>query len=962
MSHLGFDGVDPAGLPRETIMSHYGIARKSGRYPWGSGGAFGTGDTETEIGRSSTILSLTKSMRNQGISEMDIAASFGMTQKQLRETKTIALAADRQYKINQITRMREEKGMSNVAIGKQLGIPEPTVRSLMAKGVKEKAESLNTQIDYLRSEADKQGIIDVGIGNEHHLDISAQKLGSALAVLKEEGYAVLTVQTTGGNTPGKKTGVKVLIKPTDEMKAAATPTEKQKIAYQVAKDALANNKIGTITKYSNDGGDTLLGIEPPISFSSKRLGIKYKEDGGADADGVMYVRPGVKDIELGGKNYAQVRVMVDGSHYIKGMAMYKTDLPDGVDIQFNTNKSNSGNKLDALKELKKTNDGAVDMENPFGSQIARQIGEMGPKGRVNKLTSVMNLVNEAGDWKDWNSELSSQVLSKQSPILAKKQLDLAVDRKRQQLDEIMAYTNPTVRKKLLQEFSDAADRSAITMQGAGMKNQITHVILPLNTLKDNEIYAPNYPNGERIVLVRFPHGGKFEIPEVTNNTTNREGKRLLGQATDAVGINSRVAERLSGADFDGDTVLVIPQRGRGGLKTSPALRELKNFNVKDEYPAYDGMQTIDKGVYNAKTKKVEYPPGKRSDPSRKGNEMGNASNLINDMTIGGATNSELARAVKYSMVVIDSEKHALDFKAAYDRNGIDALKRRYQGVSEKTNQPKGAATIISRAKSRDTQRRVKERGVDPLTGKKKYVDDGDDYVDKKGNVVSPTMRTTKLQKALDSAPDGAYAITSGGSKKTPGTVIEAVYAEHSNTMRSIADEARRQMVNTVEPKKDPSATKAYARQVKSLDDQLTIALRNKPLERQAKIIADHTVKLRTDANPEMDKSEKKKLNAMALNEARLRTGAKRKTIEITQSEWDAIQAGAISPTRLRDILDNTDPELVKKYATPKQAKLMDGGKAVRAAAMLANGSTQAEVAAALGVSLTTLKTTLNGES
>ena len=44
--------------------------------------------------------------------------------------------------------------------------------------------------------------------------------------------------------------------------------------------------------------------------------------------------------------------------------------------------------------------------------------------------------------------------------------------------------------------------------------------------------------------------------------------------------------------------------------------------------------------------------------------MGDVSNLITDMTIKGANNDELARAVRHSMVVIDSEKHNLDVKAS----------------------------------------------------------------------------------------------------------------------------------------------------------------------------------------------------------------------------------------------------------------------------------------------------------
>lgn len=67
------------------------------------------------------------------------------------------------------------------------------------------------------------------------------------------------------------------------------------------------------------------------------------------------------------------------------------------------------------------------------------------------------------------------------------------------------------------------------------------------------MYAPNYKDGETVALIRYPHGGTFEIPILTVNNKQAEGKRVLGNTpADAIGINSKVAGRLSGADFDGD--------------------------------------------------------------------------------------------------------------------------------------------------------------------------------------------------------------------------------------------------------------------------------------------------------------------------------------------------------------------------------------------------------------------------
>src|SRR5690606_19993621 len=111
---------------------------------------------------------------------------------------------------------------------------------------------------------------------------------------------------------------------------------------------------------------TLLNIEPPKSIDPKRIEVRYAEDGGADMDGVIQVRRGVDDVSLGGAKYAQVRIAVGDTHYLKGMAMYTDDLPDGVDLRFNTNKSDKGDKLAAMKPLKD------DPDNPFGATISQR--------------------------------------------------------------------------------------------------------------------------------------------------------------------------------------------------------------------------------------------------------------------------------------------------------------------------------------------------------------------------------------------------------------------------------------------------------------------------------------------------------------------------------------------------------------------------------------------------------------
>ena len=876
-------------IDEDDYLAHYGTPRRSGRYPWGSGG-------NDENQRNKSFLDHVANLRKQGLSEVEIARGFGITTTQLRAQKSIAKNAQKQADINRALRLKET-GMSNIAIGREMGINESSVRSLLAPGQKDKLDILHTTASMLKNQVDTKGYIDVGTGVEHHIGVSRTKLDTAIAVLKEGGYELHTIQVDQLGT-NNKTLVKVLAPPGTTYRDIVMNKE----------------KINQVMEFSEDGGRSFLGLQPPISVSSKRIGIRYAEEGGSEADGVIYVRPGVDDISLGKSRYAQVRIAVEGTHYLKGMAMYKDDMPPGVDLIFNTNKSNTGNKLDAMKPMKD------DPDNPFGSVVRQQIKD-------GKVTSAMNIVNEEGDWEAWSRNLSSQMLSKQSPTLAKSQLDMTFERRKAEFDEIVRLTNPAVRNKLLKSFADGADSASVHLKAAALPRTANHVILPIPSIKETEIYAPNYRPGERVVLIRHPHGGTFEIPELTVNNNHPAAKRALGNARDAVGINSKIAERLSGADFDGDTVLVIPNNN-GKVKTSPALAGLKGFDPKAMYPAYPGMKPMD-----ARTK---------------GFQMGDVSNLITDMTIQGAGTADLARAIRHSMVVIDAEKHNLDWKQSALDNGIKQLKTKYQGRPNA-----GASTLISRATSRidvpDRKPRPAAKGgaVDPATGKKVFVETGEFYVNSKGKKVYKKISSVKLAET-----DDAHTLSSG-------TKIEEVYATHSNKLKNLANEARKAALDTKSTPYSPSAKTAYAKEVAALDAKLNIALKNRPLERQAQIIANATYSAKKQANPDMDAPTKRKIKFQALEEARTRTEARKQQIVITESEWAAIQAGAISRSKLDQILDNADLEQVKKLATPpKTDVLMTSVKKQRAQSMLSSGYTQADVADALGVSLTTLKKSL----
>lgn len=884
-------------LTEEEYLMHYGIPRKSGRYPWGSGE-----DPKQSI---KEFLDHVKDLKAQGLTDVEIAKDFGMTTTELRADKSIARNFLQQEKLDKVRKLTDA-GYSNGAIAKMMGLPnESSVRSLQKQAMRDQTDKVQNIANLLRDNVDKHGMVDVGSGVENWLGISRTRLDTAIASLRHEDYKLINVQEDQLGTTFKTTR-KVLAKP------GTTYVD-------VVKN---KEKIHTINVSSPDKGKTFMGILPPLSISSKRLEIKYSEDGGDKADGLIYVRPGVKDISLGKSNYAQVRIAIDGTHYIKGMAIYKEGLPPGTDLVFNTSKSNKGDKLLALKPMN-----LKDPENPFGA-LVKQIYDTDAKGN-RTLTSAMNVVNPQGRWEEWNKSLSSQMLSKQSRTLAKAQLDETYRQKKEALDEILSLTNPTVRAKLLENYSDGVDAAALHLKAAHLPRQSTHVILPINSLKDTEVYATKFNDGERVVLIRFPHGGIFEIPELTVNNRNREAKKLLGDAQDAIGINHKVASQLSGADFDGDTVLVIPNNDKR-IATAPALADLKKFDPKTEYPLPEGVKF-------------------------KGNKqqmMGDVSNLITDMTIKGANVTEIAKAVRHSMVIIDAEKHDLDYKKSARDNNIALLKTRYQ------NGPRsGASTIVSRKKTEipipERRLRSSKRGgpIDPKTGKLVYEETGRSYVDKKtGKTVTRMSRVKKLELVDDA------------NELSSGTPIEKLYADHSNRLKDLANKARFEMYHTKPNPTSESAKKIYANEVASLNVKLDLAKRNRPLERAAQALGQANFRARQQANPNMDAAELKKIKFMALEAARATFNAHKPNIYITDTEWAAIQAGAISNTKLKDILNNADMTRVKQLATPRHVSVMSTQDAQRARAMKASGQTLAEIAGALGVSVTTLQTTLKGDN
>lgn len=915
----------------EEILMHIGMPRRSGRYPWGSG--------DDPYQRTGDFLSRIEELKKNGWSETpeNIMKEFGLTTTQYRIERAIARDERRMLNVARAKSLTAD-GKTPTEIGREMGVNESTVRSWLNENSEARMNQAKQTAAFLKEQVDKKGMVDVGTGVERELNISKEKLKEALYLLEREGYPVYNGGIPQATNPGQQTNQKVLCKPGTEHK-----------------EIYDYDKVQTVNDYiSRDNGETYeKKFHYPESMDSKRLKIRYNEEGGLEKDGIVELRRNVADLSLGESRYSQVRILVDGTHYIKGMAVYSDDMPDGVDVVFNTNKKVGTPMGKVLKEIKS------DPDNPFGSAI--KDSEKGGQYWYDAEdgTRKLGLINkraDQGDWDDWKDALPSQFLGKQSLSMAKKQLNLAKIDKEAEFDEICSLTNPTVKKHLLEKFADGCDSAAVHLQAAALPGQKYHVIIPINSLKDTEVYAPNYENGTKLALIRYPHGGTFEIPILTVNNKHAAAHKLLGTDTiDAVGINSKVAERLSGADFDGDTVMCIPTHDRSGkvkITSTPPLKGLEGFDPKTEY----GPETY-------KGREIKFM-------KNTGTEMGKISNLITDMTLAGANQDELARAVRHSMVVIDAEKHKLDYKKSELDNNIDALKKKYQAHVDDNGNVRygGASTILSRSKG--------ETSVDKRQGSPKINLKGKEWYDPtkpEGSLIYNTAddltytvtRTNKRTGEVTTVEKKRMQKSTRMAETTDANTLvsdgrhpmELAYADYANSMKALANQARLEMTATGKIAYSKTAKDAYREEVESLDRKLNTALLNTTRERAAQRKANAEVNVKKQNNPDMKPGDIKKASQQALSKYRVEVGSvsrAKRAIQLTDREWEAIQAGAISENKLKQILNNTDVDNLRQRATPRATNTLSTAKVNRIKALSSSNYTLSEIAAKLGVSTSTV--------
>lgn len=945
----------------DEYLAHYGTPRHSGRYPWGSG---------KNPQRSQNWLQRADDLAKQGLSEKQIAEAFGMSTTVYRQARTYYREQRDHDNQNRAMHLFYDRHWSKTAIAEDLGVSEGTVRNYLDPTKKRRELRSQNVANELKEMLKERPYLDVGEGVERQLNITEKTLKDALFALQQDGYSVLDYKLPQVSNPTQHTNLTVI--------AAPGTTTKD-----------LSEHLGQITTpmglYFEDGGELTFKNRPVESIDSRRVKVVYNEDGGAEKDGLIEIRPGTEDLSLGGRNYAQVRIAVDGSYYMKGMAVYgdpKT-MPPGVDVLYNSHK-HTGTPLfgqgdeTVFKKMKK------DPTNPFGANF-REWDYEGSDGQ--KHQSPINIVNDDSDWSGWQKVLSAQFLSKQRLPLARKQLDLKYSEMADELEEIKSITNPTLKAQLLDDFASQCDSAAVHLQAAALPRQSTFAILPLTSLKPNEVYAPMYQDGEEVILVRHPHEGTFQIPRLTVNNGNVEGKRILGtMASNAIGINAKAANQLSGADYDGDTVIVIPTKGQN-LSNRDPLPGLIGYDPSDHYKRRpDDPMCTGKDMFND-----DGTLAKKGDGFNKGMEMGRASNLITDMTLKGADFKEIERAVRYSMCVIDAEKHNLDWKQAALDNGIDQLRKDYQlHLNVNGNPSVGASTLISRARSPiDVPDRKQIYSRNEMTDdEKKRYDAGEIIYRETGRKKAERKKITNPDKMtpeeLEKFNNGeavyrnsgkyvpvtqkgkALAEVSDAFELSTGTRMENIYAEHSNRMKALANEARKLSRATGLLKKNPSAEKAYDDVVGtegSLTKKLALAMLEAPKERQAQILANSMVKKAIDIDPELkaeeNKDKLKKIRNRAINLARDTvnggTHTKRYRIELTDREWEAIQAGAISNEKMKQVIRYSDKTELRKRATPRKPASMKPSAKSRARMMLNAGYAPSTVASELGISIDLLR-------
>ena len=1070
----------------EEFIAHEGKAhdenppgRGSGRYPFGSGNRPHQHDWDL-LSRIDKIKAT-----NPGISNADIAKQLGFYKTDRYGHEEFDengehkgdpghLKIARSMAINNKDRDEYEeicwydnhldpdtgKHYTNAKIATLMNLPnESTVRDKRTRGRNGNSEKFIKISEELKKECDAKGIIDVTKDVSNFLGCSEDNLNKALVTLQDQGYELKKLNYKNITNPMYEVNVTALCKPGEDTHLLFKQPERVMVLTSV-EESIKQRRDGEVD-HDNDVESAALrrGIGPTPQVSLDRIKIRYgddPDDPGVIRDGLIELRAvrdqngklvaACPDLSLGNARYGQVRIAVEGDRYIKGMAVYNEDLPEGCDIRVNSNKSMAKGIDGALKQLERNKDGSI-AKNMFGSAVIQTVQRdqngnpiIGPDGK--QLASAINFVGSynpanpmedahvEGRWAKWSKNLPAQFATDLPLAVTRKQLQLQSKIHDEQLQEIMSVNNPSVKRKLLIDYADQMDAAACDLKAAPIGGQKTRVLLPVPSLGDNECYCPGLEDGTSVAVARFPHQGKWETAILRVNNQNAEAKKMIGDGADAIGLNHNVHGILSGADSDGDTGIVIPMTRKnwktgefdkvidienmpslvGRVKTDDSggfkMVRISDFDTSAEY-----------GIDNPRFKDMVNSKGEPTyryfkTEEAKGKEMGIVSNLLQDMRNKGCENAdELFRADCYSMVVIDAKKHKLNYEQAYKDFGIAELKKKYQThLDAETGKLKeqGASTLVTLASSPSLQPlraqwKPSNTSIDPETGKKIFkapkkttemkaspefvrIPGTNRYLrDENGDKIQATWTGEVKQKE-----DGSYYYEPGTGKgkwqykeqdrmeKIPKmnlvddaydlihpderikmSDMDKLYADYANHCKALGNNARKLWLQESPLPYNKEAAKKYATEVNEMKAALTEAKKNAPRERQAQFLATSQYNaILNERGSELDNEDKRKLRGQCLMDARERCGALKDRIKFTEKQWEAINAGAIHPTTLDDMLRNADQDNYMQLALPKSSRITDTMKNEIMSRYESKGQSYEQIAEAMNISTSTVANVL----
>ena len=305
--------------------------------------------------------------------------------------------------------------------------------------------------------------------------------------------------------------------------------------------------------------------------------------------------------------------------------------------------------------------------------------------------------------------------------------------------------------------------------------------------------------------------------------------------------------------------------------------------------------------------------------------------------------------------IIDPETGKKSYKVADDLYFPDWT------VDKKT----GDVTLRTADGRKVSYNRSDKEAVDRYYPAKKVINDDGTvvYTNKTGDIVYKSRPKTQNSTAMMETDD-AYTLVS-----TLHNTKELAYADYANDMKALANKARKEMMSTGKIARSSKAADLYEEEVKSLENKLNTALLNAPRERAAMLKANAEINAKKKAyedehGEKMPTSDVKKISQQAMTKYRSSVGSvsrRNRSIKISDKEWEAIQAGAISESKLIKILNNTDADSLRSRAMPKSSITLSQAKINKAKSMSASNYSLEEIADACGCSPATVSKYLKGE-